>query len=138
MKMIVDEAAHFKSRSIQKQRLRIEQEIDTMKELENLQDTRLVDMAINWDRAEALFRFSAGLGDVDEVLVRANGMTLLKCPRRLPWGISSYVSNVRSIRSDGQIAVEINMESGDMIEFEIADFAIDTNYPSADGHSERH
>jgi hypothetical protein len=90
----------------------------------NLHDATLETVSLDWRAGVAEVRLKSESGTV---LLRASAVARLSCPRLYPWGPSSSVNEVRSLRTaDGRAALEIEMQSGDVIAIEAASFARET------------
>ena len=86
-----------------------------------LHDAVLHYVTIDWERAVA--EISLGTWK-SKMQIVAKDLTAVNCPRRLPWGPSVYVNSVaQTERHDGE-AVEIEMQSGDIIVIEAKSFSL--------------
>jgi hypothetical protein len=84
-----------------------------------LHDATLVSVAMEWTSGEArvTVRLSEERRRTAEILVF--GFTLVHCARRQPWGPSVSINEVRrQRREDGWHRIEIELQSGDVLELE--------------------
>jgi hypothetical protein len=87
----------------------------------DLHDATLEKVSIDWATGQAEVRLKTAAGPR---FLRAFGTTGLVCPRRHPWGPSESVNEVRGPRKlEDRLTLEIEMQSGDVIEIEAASFA---------------
>jgi hypothetical protein len=91
--------------------------------LTKLHDAVLHSLQLDWQagsiRLELHAFVNAGEPAVPVVL-RAEQVTLLTCPRRNAWGPSKYVNAVRTYPLDtGGVRLQLEMQSGDVIELEV-------------------
>ena len=64
-------------------------------------------------------RTSSGIAQI-----QIHGLTTLNCPRQMPWGPSECVNEVRLKDLASGIMVEIEMQSGDIVQISGASFAV--------------
>lgn len=93
--------------------------------LPDLHDATLKNVNFDWEAAMVLLTFKIGVAASDVALIKAQGVTNLKCPRLLPWGRSSSV-NSTAIEpfADGQF-LSIEMQSGDVLEIFCREVAVE-------------
>jgi hypothetical protein len=86
----------------------------------SLHDATLEIVSLDWRGGVAEVRLKSASA---VVVLRASAVTRLSCPRLHPWGPSSSVNEVRSSRiARGRYALEIEMQSGDVILIEAGSF----------------
>jgi hypothetical protein len=92
--------------------------------LPDLHDATLKSVHFEWENARALLTFKIAVAAHAVTVVEAEGVTILKCPRLLPWGPSSSVnSTALETLVDGQSLI-VEMQSGDVIEIRCREVAI--------------
>jgi hypothetical protein len=85
--------------------------------LNDLHDVTLTRIQFVWKEGELLVEFKTGIGDSSLVVLAAEGVSNLLCPRRFPWGRSVSVNAVTEESvPDGDMLLGIQMQSGDAIE----------------------
>jgi hypothetical protein len=91
-----------------------------MSELWNkLHDATLVSVRLDWETGTAVLALRTGLPEAPDVTVTAEGTAHLRCPRRLPWGESVSINEVRGpVAHENGSRLEIEMQSGDVLEVE--------------------
>lgn len=90
-------------------------------QLGQLHDSTLRSVHLDWSTGEVRMALSAVLAgsSASRVVLQASEVTLLRCPRLAPWGWSVSVNEVRrSTDRDGRVRLELEMQSGDVIEIE--------------------
>lgn len=87
-----------------------------------LHDATLLGLELLWESGDASLSVRLGSGAITKIALRS--ATLLECPRRFPWGASVSIHEVRGpTRTDGgSLRVEIEMQSGDVLVLEAAEF----------------
>jgi len=65
-----------------------------MVSLPDLHDATLKDLTFEWETATIMLTFSVGTAPPDRAVVKAEGVTDLKCPRLMPWGPSNSVNSM--------------------------------------------
>lgn len=85
-----------------------------MNDWTELHDSVLVSVHLEWDVGILTMTLRTAAG---QKLLQMVGVTVLDCPRRLPWGPSVCINEVRDIAStvSEQRVTEIEMQSGDVI-----------------------
>ena len=80
-----------------------------------MHDWSLLSVAVGWKTGEIEIGLSAPGGPTS---IRAEGLQDLRIPRAYPWGPSISINEVRgpTAQPDGLARVEIEMQSGDLIE----------------------
>lgn len=88
-----------------------------------LHDATLDTITLDWAAGEVEVALRTGSGPRR---IRASGVTQLSCPRVQEWGASVSVNEVRQVETiDEQRVLQIEMQSGDVIEIRAASFATD-------------
>jgi hypothetical protein len=85
-------------------------------DLRHLHDWTLLRIEIDWEQAEAKFDL---LGPTGERKLLARGLRRISLAREEPWGSSVSINAVKVVRDDpsGLASVEMEMQTGDLIEF---------------------
>jgi hypothetical protein len=92
-----------------------------------LHDATLEEISFDWSNGVVELRLRAAAGPC---VVRGVGVTKLSAPRAHPWGPSSSVNELRGPRTVGERAfLEIEMQSGDVIEIEALRFVAEAAKP---------
>lgn len=74
---------------------------------------------IDWADAKLEMNFALCSSPVQSVVVKATGLLRFHCPRRIPWGESVSVNEVRTNLENSDFERwEIEMQSGDILEVE--------------------
>lgn len=81
--------------------------------LNDLHDASLIQLTLDWQAGLLTCQLDTGKGPVALV---ARGITKLECPRDHPWGASVSVNQVRTYASSEGVRMQIEMQSGDVIE----------------------
>lgn len=85
----------------------------------HLHDATLVAVTMEWESGEARVRMRLSEEPVRKANIHVTGSKLLRCPRRQPWGPSVSINEVRVFSlQDGQRRLEIEIQSGDVVEIE--------------------
>ncbi|RKH72333.1 hypothetical protein D7W81_06230 [Corallococcus aberystwythensis] len=86
---------------------------------DRLHDATLVAVTTEWASGETRVRVRLSEEAARGAGVHVTGTKLLRCPREQPWGPSVSINEVRllSLR-DGRKRLEIEVQSGDVIEIE--------------------
>lgn len=94
--------------------------------LPDLHDAVLTSMTLRWEDGSTDLVVRPVSRAPHDVTLRLTGVTRLMCPRLAPWGFSLHINRV-----DGPIKLDetrqqlqIEMQSGDMIEIDYEDLAI--------------
>ena len=91
--------------------------LPSQKELARLHDGTLRTVLLDWGEGCAELERTAPQSSL--VRVQATEVTVLRCPRQAPWGWSASVNEVRiASTSDGGMRLEVEVQSGDVIEIE--------------------
>ena len=86
---------------------------------DKLHDATLVSVQLDWATGTAVLALRTGLPEAPIVAVIGEGTTHLRCPRKLPWGESVSISEVRGpVAHEHGARLEIEMQSGDVLEVE--------------------
>jgi hypothetical protein len=82
-------------------------------------------MELRWSSGEAVLRIRTGDPPHPQCVVVASAVRRLGCHRRMPWGFSVSINEVRGPAAAGDDAsvLEIEMQSGDLIRIEAAAFS---------------
>ena len=94
---------------------------------DSLHDSTLTKLEVIWETGEGTLYIQTGLDALLSARIKMVGLRKLECPRSQPWGISESVNAVRGprITEDGASQrLEIEMQSGDEIVLEAAEFAL--------------
>jgi hypothetical protein len=86
-----------------------------------LHDAVLVSIEVAWDAARVRLLLETCETTPRRLAIHIEGLRLLTCPRREPWGKggASSVNGVhQEVAGDGGVRLEIEMQSGDQIEIE--------------------
>jgi hypothetical protein len=79
-----------------------------------LHDSVLLSIEVFWPQGIARLRFRSAAGGVSFSIAQ---FTFVECPRRLPWGSSECVNEVRVVAdpSGSGVKVTVEMQSGDSV-----------------------
>lgn len=85
-----------------------------------LHDAVLERVRVDWVNGVVELELSAVVPRRERVVLRAEGLSELVCPRRQPWGRGDHVFYVNDVRVEqpegsGALRVEIELGSGDVI-----------------------
>jgi hypothetical protein len=82
---------------------------------QTLHDTELVSATVEWKTGTAILQIGDGSR---KVRLSAAGLRSLKMPRAHPWGPSRFINAVHGPAQlpDGLASLQIQMQSGDLIE----------------------
>jgi hypothetical protein len=91
-----------------------------MSELWNrLHDATLVSVNFDWATGSTVIALRTGLPEAPSVAIMAEGTTILRFARKLPWGESVSINEVRGPAAhENGSRLEIEMQSGDVLELE--------------------
>ncbi len=92
--------------------------------LKDLHDAALLSLHVNWAGAELRMDFEMWPPDKKARIV-ARGLTLLKCPRLLPWGPSIFVNGASIEQLENGLLLVDEMQSGDVIEASARDINLE-------------
>jgi hypothetical protein len=94
---------------------------------QNLKDVTLTGIQFNWEEGDLRIQLRTGERGSPDAQIVATSVRYLDCPRRLPWGHSISVNEVRGplllARGDTSTLI-IEMQSGDCISIEAAGFEL--------------
>jgi hypothetical protein len=94
-------------------------------EWNQLHDATLIDVVVEWRSGESRFTIRLSERACRTAEIKAQGLRMLHCPRLHPWGPSVSLNEVRHMNGDeGRQRVEIEMQSGDVIEIEAERFEL--------------
>ena len=90
---------------------------------DSLHDFTLISMTMDWKSGETSLLLR---GDVGYLSIVAKETCSVSCPRRSPWGESVSINEVRKLQvtKAPYTRLEIEMQSGDLIELEAESFEI--------------
>jgi hypothetical protein len=83
-----------------------------------LHDAVLETIRVDWVKGIAELELQAVVPRRERVVLRAEKLAELLCPRRQPWGTGDhvfYVSDVREQRAPAEHRLEVELGSGDVI-----------------------
>jgi hypothetical protein len=83
--------------------------------LSDLHDATLMNLAFAWESAKLRLEFRTGVDAI--LIIEAEGVSDLRCPRNSPWGPSSSVNtvSVEALSEECQL-LAVEMQSGDVVE----------------------
>jgi len=85
----------------------------------HLHDATILGTSLEWQTGEVRVRVRLSAAEPRAADVVVSECSLLMCPRHHPWGPSISINEVRqSTRTGGNIRLEIEVQSGDVIEIE--------------------
>jgi hypothetical protein len=84
--------------------------------LSDLHDATLQTVNFRWQPGIVDLTLKTGLAASDLVIIQAEGVTSLVCPRLYPWGPSSSVNTATIEELAGGKLLSIEMQSGDVFE----------------------
>lgn len=90
----------------------------------DLHDATLLDIHVDWQRAELRCTFRVQIGKIKLVELLGNKLTYLVCPRANPWGESVSVNEIMVCDHNPGHTLKIEMQSGDLIEAKIENIFI--------------
>jgi len=93
--------------------------------LKELHDATLTGLEVDWASGELRLSFKVSIRELTNVRLLAHGLTLLTCPRGFPWGRSASVNSVVVEQREKTIRLAVEMQSGDLIEANVEDVAIE-------------
>lgn len=87
-----------------------------------LHDATLLGLELCWESGDASLKVRSVSQLITKIGLRAT--TLLECPRRFSWGPSVSINRVRgpTRTEDGPLRLEIEMQTGDVLVLEAAEF----------------
>ena len=86
---------------------------------DRLHDAILISVSMEWASGDACARVRLSEEPARTAEIHVRGSTLLRCPRVQPWGPSVSINEVRVLsRQDERIRLEIEVQSGDVVEIE--------------------
>ena len=93
-----------------------------------LHDATFVGFEFAWELGE--LRILLRKFDLEEKLIKdaaivCRGVTVLRCDRHMPWGVSTSINRVVSDQEDGIEWIEVEMQTGDLIRVEAASFSFE-------------
>jgi hypothetical protein len=91
-----------------------------------LHDATLESIELAWDSGEVLVRIRTGDARRPRCAIVASAARGLTCERQMSWGSSVSIHGVRgpSQVGDGVSALEVEMQSGDVIRIEAGTFSL--------------
>lgn len=94
--------------------------------LPELHDAVLVSMTLRWEDGGIELVVRPASKVPQNVTLRMSGLTRFVCGRSAPWGFSRHINRVigPSCRADAVQQLQIEMQSGDMIEIDYVDLDI--------------
>lgn len=81
-----------------------------------LHDATLTRIEVDWASGELRCTCNVQVEGRKTVLILAEGLKMLKCPRLYPWGTSVSVNEIRTEKGENGTLLSIEMQSGDTIE----------------------
>lgn len=89
-------------------------------EYNRLHDATLKHLSFSWDEGQLSLEFDTCETPSRHFILTANQVSDLRCPRKLPWGMSVSVNELRRPveAANKRIRCELEMQSGDVIAFE--------------------
>ena len=86
----------------------------------DLHDATLDGLSLDWKTGVLRFMIRLESHQVTHLELQAIELKRLSCPRLNEWGKSSFINEVRGpvVVNEGSIRLEIEMQSGDVIEIE--------------------
>ncbi|GAA3677798.1 MULTISPECIES: hypothetical protein [Acetobacter] len=87
--------------------------------LRALHDARLTRLTLDWQSGLLSFHLVTGEGPV---ILTAQRVRNLECPRLHPWGPSVSVNEITTCALEEELRLQVEMQSGDIIEVICADF----------------
>ncbi len=81
-----------------------------------MHDWTLISISFNWKGGDATLHFLNS--ESNSATLLAHGVSMLIVPRKLEWGRSVSVNSVKGPfdLADGKMKIEVEMQSGDVIE----------------------
>ena len=94
--------------------------MNTVPDFADLHDATRDDVCLDWRTGLVRIAIRLEADEVTHVELHALETRYLACPRREDWGKSTYINEVRGPRPVdlGGVRLEIEMQSGDVIEVE--------------------
>jgi hypothetical protein len=98
-----------------------------MQALKKLHDATLVQIVVDWEKAELQMVLTPSqiYTKHTRVTLIASGSKNLSCPRQNAWGESVSINHVNANAKNGQVLLQIEMQSGDMIEVSCNSFLLE-------------
>ncbi len=93
--------------------------------LKELHDATFIGLEVDWASGKLRCTFDVGINEKVMVHLLAHGLTSLNYPRKHPWGPSIFVNSVRTDKFEKGIRLAIEMQSGDVIEANVADVVLE-------------
>jgi hypothetical protein len=89
-------------------------------------DATLLSLELRWSSGDAVIRIRPAGADHSDRVIVVTGVRRLECDRRMPWGPSTSINEVRGPVSNGAglHVLEIEMQSGDVIRIEASTFTV--------------
>ena len=87
----------------------------------HLHDASLIDITIDWAEGTSILQFAVDFNGYSSAKLIAQGTAEFHCPRQHPWGESVSVNEVRFPSPN---AIEIEMQSGDVIRMNAHRFSL--------------
>lgn len=81
--------------------------------LSELHDSSLIQLTLDWRSGLLSCRLNTGEGPV---ILEADRLKKLTCPRKHPWGASVSINEVKAYDIDGGLCIQMKIQSGDKIE----------------------
>lgn len=94
---------------------------------ERLHDATLVGLESSWESGEIIVKLKTGLASAPTAELKGFSGRLVQWPRKHPWGPSVSINEVRGptlAQEDNTLRLEIEMQSGDTIVLEAAEFQL--------------
>lgn len=99
----------------------------TNEEMRDLHDASLESLELHWSAGETILHVLTGSSVNPRRVIVASSTRRIECDRRMPWGFSRSIHDVRGPTSSGDAFVlEIEMQSGDLIRIEAGAFDLRT------------
>jgi len=91
-----------------------------------LHDATLESLELLWPSGNVELRIRTGDSTHPLRLVAASAVRRIGCERRMPWGPSASINEVRgpAVADDGTSVLEIEMQSGDLLRIEAGAFTL--------------
>jgi hypothetical protein len=93
--------------------------------LNQLHDATLDRIEVFWRIGELTLHLRAFIDNKDANLeIKGQGLTALTMPRLQPWGPSDFINRVEAEEFEGGHRLQIEMQSGDVIEASVARYSL--------------
>jgi hypothetical protein len=91
-----------------------------------LHDASLESLELHWSSGEVILRILTGAATTPRRVIAASSTYKLECGRKMPWGVSESINEVRGPTpvGDDRFVLEIEMQSGDVIRIEAGAFRV--------------